>query len=339
MDMVWILLIVAVVIAGAVVYLKSLPAGYKVVRSIVIAKPLPEVFDYIVDFKHWNAWSPWMLHEPNAKSTTTNGAVVGGVHTWDGAKIGAGQMQHHVIVPNERIEMLLSFFRPFKSEADVTWEVKDASKDGQGNEQATEVIWTMEAHMPLPFRPFQFMFARMIGYDFDLGLALLRGQLDPASEHPTIAFEGVQERPAQLYATEHFKGTFDDMRGVMQEAYPRLWNSIAQDTERWEHKPAIAAYHKVNLGKQTTVMDIGFAVKSAKTSEASLSLPAGRYFVMRLTGSYQFLPSAWNTIYGQIKMQKLKIDKRQPALEVYQTNAMEAANSNDYVTFLCVPLK
>jgi DNA gyrase inhibitor GyrI len=67
-------------------------------------------------------------------------------------------------------------------------------------------------------------------------------------------------------------------------------------------------------------MDMGFAVKSIKSGEHSLTLPAGRYFVMELKGAYQFLPSAWNTIDSQIKMQKLKINKRQPALEVYTTH-------------------
>jgi hypothetical protein len=71
-----------VFVGAAAAYLLSLPAGYKVERSIVIAKPFPEVFDFIVDFKNWNAWSPWMLHETTAKTRTTNSAEAGGIHTW-----------------------------------------------------------------------------------------------------------------------------------------------------------------------------------------------------------------------------------------------------------------
>jgi predicted transcriptional regulator YdeE len=331
------LMLMLILMVGAVlVYLFSLPKGYTVTRSMVIAKPVHEVFDFIVDFNHWHRWSPWLLQEPTAATATTNGAEVGGTHAWDGLKIGAGQMQHRVIIPNERIEMLLTFIRPFKAQSEVVWRVKNVMDKGVA---ATELTWSMQAKMPLPFRPFQSMVARMIGYDFDLGLAMLRGQLDPTSEHPTLVFEGVQERVAQVYVTEHFEGTLDAMRSAMYEAYPRLWNTIAADAERWEQKPTIAAYHRVNLSKQSTVMDMGFAVTSVKAGETSLTLPAGRYFVMRMNGGYQFLPSAWNTIYGQIKMQKLKINKRQPALEVYTLNPMEASHSNDWVTHLCVPLK
>ena len=91
----WLILIVVV---GVVAYLLSLPKNYTVTRSIVIAKPLPEVFDYIVDFNNWNAWSPWMLHEPEAETRTFDGAAERGVHRWNGDRIGAGQMTHKRII-------------------------------------------------------------------------------------------------------------------------------------------------------------------------------------------------------------------------------------------------
>jgi DNA gyrase inhibitor GyrI len=332
--MVWIALLV--VAAGALAYLLSLPKGYTVKRSIVIAKPLPEVFDYIVDFNNWNAWSPWLLHEPDAPTRTFDGAAERGVHRWNGERIGAGQMTHKRIVQNDRIDIKLELLSPRESTSDVSWQVVDASSGGA---PATQVIWTLVAQMPLPFRPFQNFIAKMIGYDFALGLALLRGKLNPSSEHPKLAFDGVVSRAAQTYVTEYFEGTLGAMKDVMKDAYPRLWNAISADTERWEQKPSIAAYHKVKFMRGTTVMDMGLAVKHLNAGEAGLALPAGRYFQMTLRGSYEFLPSSWNTIYGQIKMQGYKIDKTRPSLEVYQTNPMQVPNSNDWVTLLCVPLK
>lgn len=325
----WILLCVLAVV---LVYLLSLPACYGVTRSIVIAKPIAEVFAYLQDFNNWSAWSPWALHEPNHKVTIHNPTEVGGTYAWDGRMIGAGQMQYRSITPNERLDILLTFLRPFKNTADVSWTLKTVAG-------GTEVIWDMQSQMPLPMRPMQNFIAKMIGNDFALGLALLRGKLDPTSEHPSISFDGVVERSAQTYATEHFEGTLVDMRGAMKEAYPRLWQKLSKDEARWEKKPAIAAYHKVKFMKATTIMDMGLAVKHLNASEAGLTVPAGKYFQMTMRGSYDFLPSSWNTIYGQVKMQKLKIDKSRPALEVYQINPMEAPNSNGWVTLLCVPLK
>ena len=325
----WILLLI---VLAVFVYLLSLPAGYTVSRSIVIAKPLPEVFAYVRDFSNWTAWSPWALHEPDVKVTLSHPTEVGGIYAWDGQKIGAGSMQHQSIQVNRRIDLLLTFLRPFKNTANVRWTFQTV--DG-----GTEITWDMQSQMPLPMRPFQAFIAKMIGYDFALGLALLRGKLDPASEHPSISFDGVVERGAQTYATEHFEGTLVDMRGAMQEAYPRLWQSLSKETERWEKKPAIAAYHKVKFMKATTVMDMGLAVTRLNAGEAGITLPAGKYFQMTMRGNYDFLPSSWNTVYGQVKMLKLKIDKSRPALEVYQINPMEASHSNEWTTLLCVPIK
>ncbi|MDI9335384.1 MAG: SRPBCC family protein [Cytophagales bacterium] len=326
------LLSLGLVLAIVLVYLLSLPASYTVTRKIVIAKPIAEVFAYVRDFSNWPAWSPWTLHEPSAKVALDRPTEVGGTYAWDGQKIGAGNMRHRSIQDNQRIDLLLTFLRPFKSQAEVNWSFQSA-QDG------TEVTWTMEAKTPLPLRLFQGFFAKMIGYDFALGLALLRGQLDPSSEHPRITFDGVVTREAQTYATEHFEGTFEAMRQAMQEAYPRLWQNISKDADRWEQKPAIAAYHQVRFMKGTTVMDMGLAVKQLTAHEQGITIPTRRYFQMTMRGSYEFLPSAWNTIHGQIKMQKLRVDKRYPALEVYQVNPMESTNSNDWVTLLCVPIK
>ncbi len=326
----WIFILILIL---ALAYLLSLPKRYTVTRSIVIAKPVGEVFAYVRDFSNWTAWSPWSLHEPDHQLTIDRPTELGGLYAWDGKKIGAGQMQHTGITLNERVDILLTFLRPFKNTAKVVWSFRSAPND------ACEITWDMQSQMPLPMRPMQAFIAKMIGYDFALGLALLRGKLDPTSEHPSITFNGVVERGAQTYVTEHFEGTLVDMRGAMKEAYPRLWQRLSKDTERWEKKPAIAAYHKVKFMKATTVMDMGFAVKQLNAGEAGLALPADKYFQMTMRGSYDFLPSSWNTVHGQVKMLKLKIDKSRPALEVYQINPMEAPNSNDWTTLLCVPIK
>ncbi len=328
--MVWILLLV---VAVAAIYFWSLPAAYSVTRSIVIEKPVADVFSYVRDLKHWTAWSPWALHEPDVKVTLSKPAEVGGSCAWDGQKIGAGVMTHEHIQENQRIDIKLAFLRPFKNTAQVRWAFEET---GPG---ATRMTWSMHAKMPLPMRPLQALFAKMIGYDFALGLALLRGKLDPESEHPALTFDGVVERQTQSYVVERFEGTLFDMRAAMREAYPRLWKNIEKDEQRWEKKPAIAAYHKVQFMKARAVMDMGLAVTHLNEGEAGLRLPAGRYFQMTLRGSYDFLPSSWNTIHGHIKMQKLKIDKRRPALEVYAVNPMEVAHSNGWVTLLCVPIK
>ena len=40
-----------------------------VVKSIVIGAPVERVYAVVRDFKQWQAWSPWLIAEPDAKVT------------------------------------------------------------------------------------------------------------------------------------------------------------------------------------------------------------------------------------------------------------------------------
>jgi Polyketide cyclase / dehydrase and lipid transport/GyrI-like small molecule binding domain len=330
----WILIVL--VMAGLVAYLLSLPSTSHVVRSIVINKPVSEVYRFVRDFANWNSWSPWMIHEPSCKTETVNGAALGGTHAWDGSKIGAGSMQHTAQVDNERIEMLLTFLRPFKSTANVTFAFQDI---GTADAAATQVTWTMNSKAPIFLRPFLPFMQLMVGHDFSLGLAFLRGRLDPASEHPRVAFDGEVTLAAQQYVTEPFEGTLVDMRKAMKLGYPKLWGMIQQDTSRMVQAPMLAAYHKVKPLKGWVRMDMALPVSKMLAGETSLQTQAGRYFQVTMHGNYDFVGHVWNAAYGQAKMQKLKIDKSRPALEIYTVNPMQGPNSNDWETKLCIPLK
>ncbi len=121
----------------------------------------------------------------------------------------------------------------------------------------------------------------------------------------------------------------------MQATFPALMHS-AQD--RMAHS-ALAAYHSVNLVKQTTNCDMAVPVTRTLPSDTVLHLTGGAYFKTELRGSYQFLGPAWNAAYGQAKMQKLKIDKKRPALEVYENHPDSVTCSNELLTFLYVPVK
>jgi Polyketide cyclase / dehydrase and lipid transport/GyrI-like small molecule binding domain len=333
---IWWLLLVLCIVLGLFIYLLRLPASTQVQRSILIQKPVAEVYAYVRNFEHWNAWSPWMIHEPDAKTTTVNGAAVGGIQTWDGKRIGAGQMQHVDMKENEELRLLITFMRPFKSKADAAWRFKSITADGQ---VATEVTWQLHCKMPIFFRPFLPFMALMIGHDFQLGLGFLRGQLDPSSDHPKLAFDGEVTLAPQLYLTEHFEGSLSDMRAVMQSAYPRLGITLQQDPVRDVKMPAIAAYHKVKPLKGWARMDMGVPISRANPGETSQTLGGGRYFQTTLKGSYEYMGCAWNAAYGHAKMRKLTLDRSRPALEFYALNPLQAQHSNDWVTQLCVPIK
>jgi effector-binding domain-containing protein len=334
--MFWLTLLLAI-LAIAVMYLLTLPKAYTVERSITIARPVEAVFEQVQDFRLWDAWSPWMLHDRNAAVTIERPTEVGGSSAWDSPKIGAGKTTHTAMVGNEFITQKLEFFKPFRSVATIHWRFTQHNK---GDHAQTTVTWVMNAGMPLPMRPMIPMLSRMIGLDFELGLGLMRGILDPNAERPKIDFEGVQQVTAQTCTVTRYEGLLgkehmSSAMGSAESGYPALY-AAAKDRITGG---AMAAYHKVSMRKQTTVCDFGFPVSRIVAGETVLNIAAGPCFQVRYQGSYEFLGSAWNAAIGQAKMQKLKLDTSRPSLEIYTNSPDQVAHSNELVTLLQIPIK
>jgi hypothetical protein len=328
-ELIMIWFFILVVIAAALIYLLNMPKSYRVERSITIARPVDVVFEQVQDFRLWKAWNPWLQYDATTVPSYDNPTQVGGSYSWNSDKIGSGKTTHTTIEQNQSISQKLEFFKPFKSVANVGWAFKTEGA-------STVVTWSMNAGMPLPMRPFIPMMTRMIGLDFEFGLGLLRGVLDDSAERPDIQFEGQKTMLAQICTVQRYEGELGEaMSNAMRTGYPAVYEKAKDRVTGFP----LAAYHKVNVVKQTTVCDFGFAVTQSAPTDTLLQLAQGPCFQVRYQGSYQFLGSAWNAAMGQVRMQKLKIDKSRPSLEIYTNTPDQVTHSNELVTLLQIPLK
>jgi len=168
-------------IVGALVLLFILlaliaPKTYQVERSIIINKPLPDVFDYLKHIKNQNYWSPWKKRDPNMTQEFigTDGQV-GFISKWEGNKeVGVGEQEIMNIIENDRVEARLRFFKPWKSESDATTRVENA---GEGQ---TKVTWGFSGINKVPANIFMMLYNvdKHVGKDFDEGLASLKEILE-----------------------------------------------------------------------------------------------------------------------------------------------------------------
>ena len=70
----------------------------------VIEAPPERVFAEVIDFRRWQAWSPWYSAEPTAEYTFSGAEQgVGAVMAWNGKVVGTGKQ---VIVAAEPVEMI-----------------------------------------------------------------------------------------------------------------------------------------------------------------------------------------------------------------------------------------
>ncbi|WP_223035018.1 SRPBCC family protein [Hanstruepera marina] len=152
------------------------PRNYEVNRSVVINKPVPEVFSYIKHVKNQNDWSPWKQKDPNMKQefVGTDGEI-GFISKWEGNKeVGTGEQEILHIDENQRMETQLRFFKPWKSESVGYFTVEELEPN------QTKVVWGFKGVNPIPFNIMMlfFNFEKAVGKDFEEGLAKLKTVLE-----------------------------------------------------------------------------------------------------------------------------------------------------------------
>lgn len=167
--------IVIILVLLVIVLANIAPKNYDVSRSIIINKPLPEVFSFLKLLKNQDDWSPWAEKDPNMKKTLTGtDGEVGFVSAWVGNKdVGEGEQEITGITENEVVESQLRFLKPFKSTSDAYLRVFEEGK-------ATKVVWGFSGENKFPIS-IMMLFMNMdktVGKDFEYGLSKLKGILE-----------------------------------------------------------------------------------------------------------------------------------------------------------------
>lgn len=147
------------------------PGMFRIERSAVIDAHPDAIFPLIADFRAWTQWSPWeKLDSDLARTYAGPDSGKGAVYAWEGRKAGAGRMEVLEASPGRRIVIQLAFFKPMRQTnlAEFAFVPQD---DGR-----TRLIWSMSGRHTVVSRLMHAVlnFDRMVGRDFETGLADLR---------------------------------------------------------------------------------------------------------------------------------------------------------------------
>jgi len=328
----YVLIAVLVLVAAGFLYLLFLDGGYEVKRTLVVNRDPQSVFDKVMDFTSWNSWSPWFLHEPDAKTSySAHPDRVGGSYSWDGEVIGAGKLTHQSAEIPREIMQKIEFTRPHSAIAEVFWHFREAE------EGATEVTWGMTGKMPFLLR---FMASRMpaaIGRDYELGLHMLNGELDAEAEYPRIRFEGIIERPARKCLCQPFAGTLEQMRQEIESAFTQLTSQAGCARTGMP----FLVYRKIS--KDNRYFELDFAVPLSGDPEPGShvikNIPGGRFLHTMLYGDYRFLEVGWPCAFNHLRMHKYRYDAKRPSLEVYENDPVTTTHSNEISSSIYLPIK
>ena len=164
-------LVLAVLIAGVLLFALTKPDTFRVQRAITINAAPEKIFALIKDFHQWDAWSPWEKLDPAMKRTFSGTASgKGAAYAWEGdSKVGAGRMEILDATPSSRILIDLQFFAPMEGRNTAEFLLQP-----QGG--VTTVSWTMQGPNPYIAKLMQVFcdIGDFVGKDFDKGLASMK---------------------------------------------------------------------------------------------------------------------------------------------------------------------
>lgn len=151
-----------------------LPARSHVERETTIARPPAEVYAMLDSYRRFNTWSPWHARDPKtvyAFEGPERG--VGASMRWSSERSDVGKGRQTIVesAPDRKVAMKLEF--EGQGDAIATFVL---TPEGDG----TRVVWGFDAEhgMNPVSRWFGLLFDRMIGPDFEQGLAKLKAVLE-----------------------------------------------------------------------------------------------------------------------------------------------------------------
>lgn len=333
------LIVLVVLIAAAAGGGLLLPRRIHVERSITVAAPRTTVFALVNGFKTFNKWSPWYAMDPGAKySYQGPDAGVGAKLSWVGSPktVGRGSQEILESDPPTRVRTKLDF----------------GPKGGafgqfllSGAGESTKIVWGFETDLGgNPFgRYFGLLFDRMIGKDFEAGLAALKKYAEglPKADFADLETEVLDVSPATVayVATTCAKdenaisSAIDSAYGhvarylaseKLKQAGPRIMINTKWQGDRYEFDAAIPVDRE-----PATPVPPGSPVQIKRTY-------AGKAVRATHSGSYQKLPEVYEKLFAFVAAHGYQLNG--PPWDEYVS---DPANTPDdrLVTRVYVPVK
>ncbi len=281
--------------------------SFTVSKTITIQAPPEKIYAIISDYRHWPAWSPWLITEPGVHVDIKPG---GKEYSWQGKRTGSGTMEVLKENPEKRLDMVVRFLKPWKSTSPVWFELT-----AQG--QATQVTWGMTGHLPF----FMFFMTKMmtayLGADYDRGLLMLKDYAETGRVPSKLTFKGEQPYAGCTYVGLKTTCTMDTLSGNMADDFAKLsaWGANSAAGQ------AFSIYHQWDVVKNsviyTAALPVGSVPSGLPPGFVHGSIPPMAVHTIAHTGPYRHLGNAWTTQYMMQRAKEYKHRKGVDPFEVY----------------------
>jgi hypothetical protein len=163
-------LVLAILIAAVLAYASTRPSSFRIARSARIRSTPDRLFPLINNLQAMNTWNPYALRDPNTKAGYRGPASgKGAVHTFQGTKSGAGEIEIIDATAPREVTMRLTMVKPMRADNTVRFTLEPEG-------DVTTVTWAMHGQSPLLGKVMSLLIDcdKMVGKDFEQGLANLK---------------------------------------------------------------------------------------------------------------------------------------------------------------------
>lgn len=334
----YIIFLLLILLIGAAIYVAVQANEFEVNRKRTLSAPHQMVYNNIIDFKNWEAWSSWAEADPDMTITLpeqTSG--IGGSYQWED-KDGIGKMTTLEAEPFTSIKQEMQFAEFPSSE--ITWKITPTENN------TTEVSWTISGKdLPFGFKAFSAFMGGMekqIGPHFERGLEKLDSVLVSEMNKYEVIINGITEYGGGFYLYKTTNADNSNISQKMAEQYGSIMNYIASNNIQMAGMP-LTVYNEMNNEAGTVIMSNGIPVteKIETSAESGIScgyMPKMKVLKTTLLGNYKYLERAWSATMTHITEHNLTPSEDKP-FEIYANDPGEVPNPAEWRTEIFVPLK
>lgn len=323
---------------GFSIYVAVQPNSFKVTKTRTIKAPSAVIYNNVIDFKNWEAWSPWVENDPSTIITLSEKTKgIGGSYSWED-KDGIGTMKTINTTPNTSIEQELQFddFHP----SNINWTFT------QNKDNSTDVTWDISGeNLPFMFKAFNVVMGGMekqIGPNFERGLEKLDTIVVSSMKAYHIEINGVTEYGGGFYLYKTTNATNSNISQVMGQQYGSISMFMGQNNIAFTGMP-FTIYHNMNMENGTVIMSNAIPVneKIVITGDSDILcdyMPKLSALKTILKGNYTNLSEAWETTMKFIADNNIEQSDIKP-FEIYINDPGQFPNPADWITEIYIPIK
>ncbi len=334
----YILFLLLIAIIGTAIYIAVQPNSFEVTRTRTIKAPAAVVYNNVIDFKNWEAWSSWVEADPDMKITLAEQTKgVNGSYSWED-KDGIGTMKNTNVEANKSITQEMQFAEFPKS--DVSWKFTP-NEDG-----STDATWTISGKdLPFGFKAFATFTGGMekqIGPHYERSLEMLDSIVTSSMEKYSVKVDGITQHSGGYYLYNTASCKITELEAKMTEMLPKVGNYAMTNKIAMAGAP-FTYYHKWDEENNAVMFSCCVPTTSKVISTDSQILTGQlepfKAIKTTLNGNYSNLKEAWESAMKYIPENGLEFTESGPMLETYLTDPMSTPNPADWVTEIYIAVK